>query len=397
MRHLLLIFYLGINSILFSQTARDTTYTIQSKAFNDQREFLVHLPKKMKFNERLPVIFVFDAQWDTYYDLVVSSVDYLIDVKAFPRSIVIGIKNKKRQYELTPAPVNEDWKVPSLGGAKFLENHLLNEVIPFLKKEYDIENFRIGLGHSLGGTFVLNSLVDNTNLFNAYIAISPNLQLDDEEITLKIKQNISSIKNTNKFFYVTMGTSGNPETMFLPYVKKLDSIIKPYNNDNNFNWVFKILENYNHATTPLKSIQSSLLSLGEKWKISKKNKDEMIRSKDVLNQFKSFYISLSRWTGYKVKPLKNDYYNFIGALENNKKYEDAIKICKYATENHPNQSIFYNSIAENLMKLGNKTDAKSYLNSALKILEKESFDYPNDKIYFKELYINNMNKIDENN
>ena len=73
--------------------------------------------------------------------------------------IGIGINNKKRQYELTPAPVNDDWKVPSLGGAKFLEDHLMNEVIPFLEEKYHAEKLRIGLGHSLGGTFVLNSFV----------------------------------------------------------------------------------------------------------------------------------------------------------------------------------------------------------------------------------------------
>lgn len=397
MRYLLFtVFCFAINSILISQTSRDTIYQIQSKSFNDQREFKVHLPKKMQPDERLPVIFVFDAQWDVYYNLVTSNIDYLTEIRAFPKSIVVGINNKKRQYELTPAPVNEDWKVPSLGGAKFLETHLKDEVIPFLEDKYDVENFRIGIGHSLGGTFVINSLVDSPNLFNIYVAISPNLQLDDEEITLKIQRNIANIKTNNKLFYVTMGTQGNPDTMFLPYVKTLDTIVKPHS-DSNFNWNFKILDHYNHATTPLQSIQSSLLLIGKKWQISEAQKEVMIQSKDVLSEFKAFYALLSEWAGYKVTAQKNDFYNIIGALEEHKKYDEAIKIYNYGLENYPTESRFYNGIAENFIKMKNTVKAKTYLNLALKTIENEAFEYADDKIYFKKLYLQNLNKLDKNN
>ncbi len=390
------VFFLGINSIVLAQIQRDTTYIIQSKSFNEQREFKVHIPKKIENNESIPVIFVFDAQWDTYYNLVTSTIDYLIEVKEFPKSIIVGINNKKRQYELTPTPINEDWKVPSLGGAQFLEKHLVDEVIPFLKKQYNIQNFRIGIGHSLGGTFVLNSLIDNSNLFNVYIAISPNLELDDEEIVLKIKRNISKVKNLNKLFFVTIGTSGNPDTQFLSPLKKLDSIIKN-ESTSNFNWNFRVLNGYNHATTPLESIQASILFLGKKWKISQENKEEMLQSQDILYEFKLFYQKLSKWTGYEVKPEKYDYYNFVGMLENNKKYKDAIKLYQDAIQKYPSESRFYNGVAENLIKIGNKTEAEKYLNLALKILDKEVFDYSDDKIYFRKLYLKNFDKINKAN
>ncbi len=263
MRSLFLaVLFLGISQLTFSQIQRDSLHKLQSKSFNDLREIKVHLPKDMKKDERLPVVFVFDAQWDPYYKLITSTVDYLTEIKEFPRSIVVGINNKKRQYELTPAPVNEDWKVPNLGGAKLLENHLMNEVIPFLKKEYNSGDYRIGLGHSLGGTFVLNSLVDNSSLFDAYIAISPNLQLDDEEITLKIQRNLSALTNKKAFFYVTMGTEGGTDTQFLPPIKKLDAVMKAYKNSN-FKWNFAILEGYHHGTTPLTSIQAALLAFSK--------------------------------------------------------------------------------------------------------------------------------------
>ena len=106
MRYLLcIICCFAISSTFFAQSQRDTIYNIPSKAFNTQREFKVHLPKKMTTNERLPVIFVFDAQWDVYYDLVTSNIDYLTEIKAFPKSIVVGINHKNMSCHLNMAAV----------------------------------------------------------------------------------------------------------------------------------------------------------------------------------------------------------------------------------------------------------------------------------------------------
>lgn len=392
---LLILLCLGVNILGFSQTQRDTTYTIKSIPFNTEREFQVHLPKKIESNEYLPIIFVFDAQWDSYYNLVISTIDYLVEVRELPKSIVVGINSEKRQYELTPTPVNEDWKVPNLGGAKYLEEHLVSEVIPFLEQKYKVANFRMGIGHSLGGTFVINSLIDNQELFNVYIAISPNLELDDEEIILKIQRNLSNIENLNKLFFVTMGNSGNPDNQFLTPVKKLDSILKTHNNDN-FKWSFRVLNDYNHATTPLASLQEALLFISKKWKMTPVKIEKIIKSEDVLMEFKAFYKDLSQWTGYIINPKIYDYFNFIRVLEANQQYQDAIILYKDAIKNYPSQSRFYNGVAENLMKIGNTIEAEKYLNMALKVLDKETFEYSNDKIYFKNLYLKNLDKVNNN-
>ena len=393
MKHIILVFLcLGIALNLSAQNSKNIQHKIASKYFNGEREIQVHLPKKYDKDERLPVIYIFDAQWDTYFNLTTSVIDYLIETKEFPRSIVVGIISEKRQYELTPEPVNEDWKMPSLGGAKLLENHIKNEIAPLLKQQYNTASFRVGIGHSLGGTFVLNSLVDSPKLFNAYIAISPNLQIDDEEIILKLQRNISKITNSNKFIYTTIGTEGNPDSMFLPLVKKLDSIFQNHHS-NHFNWKVSIYSGFNHATSPLESIHNSLLKLSKKWKISEKQKKEIINSKNVLAKFNEFYQNLSDWTGYSVIPSKNDYYSFSGFLETNKKYYDAINIYKSAVKIFPSESRFYNCIAENMMKLKNKKGAKTYLHKALNILKNEKFEYTNDKTYFEKLYKKNLEKI----
>jgi hypothetical protein len=395
MRHLLLIlFCLGWGLKINAQNPKDIHHQITSDYFKEQRKIQVHLPAKYHKAERLPVIYVFDAQWSPYFKLTTSIIDYLIEIREFPRSIVVGIHSEKRQYELTPEPVNDDWKVPNLGGAKLLENHLVKEVIPLLKREYNTESFRIGIGHSLGGTFVLNSLADRPTLFNAYVAISPNLQIDDEEITLKIQRNLSKIKRLNKFVYTTIGTAGNPDAMFLPYVKKLDTIIRRHPSAN-FNWNFSIYPGFNHATSPIESIHKALLQLSKKWNISTQQKEEISKRVNVVAGFKGFYKDLSDWAGYTIVPSENDYDDFGGFLETRKKHLKALELYKDASKSFPSVSRYYNSIGENLIQLHRTKETAFYFKKALTIIEKESFEYAGSKNYFKKRYQENLKKVEE--
>lgn len=375
-----------------AQKKDNKEYKIMSKFFKEERVIKVHLPKKFNRNEKLPVIFVFDAQWYPFYNLIISSIDYLTEINELPKSLVVGILSKKRQFEFTPEPVNEDWKMPSLGGAKKLENHLLQEVLPLIDSLHQIQPFRTAIGHSLGGTFILNSLIDSPNLFNAVIAISPNLQIDDEEIVLKIKRNITTLKRGNKFLFVTIGTKGEPDSSFLSSVKKLDSVMT-LETSKTFHWNFKIYKGFNHATTPLESINNSLLLFSEKWKISDSKRKSMLNSKNLLLSFNQFYENLSSWAGHPVLPSKNDYYKFISYLETSKRYNDVIKFYKSAIKKFPSESRFYNGVAENTVKLGNKKEAIIYLQQALKVLENELFEYADNKEYFKQLYNKNLEKL----
>ncbi len=242
---------------LAQQTQRDTLYSLQSEYFSETRFVSVHLPEEFTAEDTLPVVYYFDAQWEPYRNLTHSTINYLTAIHAFEKSIVVGIHNVNRQYELTPEPVNEDWKMPSLGGAALLENHLLEEVIPLIEMHYAVSHYRTGIGHSLGGTFVLNSLIDAPELFNAYIAVSPNLQLDEEEIALKIIRNVTQLSTSKKFVYASMGTDGQPDTDFLPSLEKLNAIMKLLN-ETDFQWNFQLQAGDNHGTTPLTSIPQAL-------------------------------------------------------------------------------------------------------------------------------------------
>lgn len=379
---------------LKAQHQNDVTHKINSEYFKEQREIKVHLPKKNDTTERLPVIYVFDAQWSPYFKLTTSIIDYLIEIKELPKSIVVGINSNNRQYELTPEPVNEDWKMPSLGGAKFLENHLTHEVIPMIDSLYHPASFKTAIGHSLGGTFILNSIVDNPKLFNAYIAISPNLQIDDEEIILKIQKNIEKIKKLNKFVFTTIGNKGKPDVDFLPPVKKLDALVRDHNSET-FSWQFSVYDGFTHATIPTESIHRGLLKLSKKWEVSEQQKENMLNAGSVLTNFDNFYKNLSNWAEYTNTPSLDDLYDFGYFLEKKELYTEAVAFYKQAVKNYPQKSQLYNKIGENSVKTKNNKQAKEYFDLALNIIEKEkdTFEYEGTYEYYKNVYDKNRKKI----
>lgn len=73
-----------------------------------------------------------------------------------------------------------------LGGADTLITHLKEEVLPEINKRYSTNNYNIAIGHSLGTTFAIYSLIHAPEIFQAVIAISPNLYYDHEQILNEI-------------------------------------------------------------------------------------------------------------------------------------------------------------------------------------------------------------------
>src|SRR5690606_13046032 len=97
---------------------------------------------------------------------------------------VVAIHNTDRGSDLTtPTSVQREIATfPTNGGADRFLRMLREELIPWVDANYRTNSYKILVGHSLGGLFTINTLITEPDAFDAYVAISPNLQWNEQDL-----------------------------------------------------------------------------------------------------------------------------------------------------------------------------------------------------------------------
>ena len=115
---------------------------------------------------------------------------------------------RDRDYTFPEAPPKDSFHIS--GGAEKFYQFIKTELKPYIERTYRADtNHQTIMGHSLGGYFVLYSLLQNSKgntLFNNYVAASPSLSYYDNYLFGRF-QNFSHQDGTGKKLklYLTMG------------------------------------------------------------------------------------------------------------------------------------------------------------------------------------------------
>jgi hypothetical protein len=175
-----LLYGQGDNAIVLGRY--DTLY---SKVLKEERKIWVSLPEADEDdvfgNQRLPVTYVLDG--DLSVAGMVRQMEGGSGNLGFPKMIVVGIMNTDRTRDLTPthsdgAPLQDSMSMLSSGGGANFTRFIETELIPYIDSVYPTAPYRVLMGHSFGGLFVINMLVHKTRLFNAYVATEPSMWWD---------------------------------------------------------------------------------------------------------------------------------------------------------------------------------------------------------------------------
>lgn len=358
----------------FSQHQKVDTIRISSKIFNSNRKIKVALPEGYEDNpdKKYIVAYLFDAQSEDFFNFYKSTIDYLTKQGLIQPVILVGIASENRQYEFTPQAQTPQGlkKFAKSGGASLLAAHLKDEVMPLIKEKYRSRNYNIGMGHSLGGTFVTYSLFNAPELFNAAIAISPNLQYDE----LQVVRQFENLKNPklldHKYYYLAHGNGDAYEDSFKIGIKKVDSIlqVKAFPG---FRWKYKDFDNDSHGTTAMEGMFKGLIDVFRQFSLSDKQINAFYADdkKPFIDQVKDVYQAASDWSGLRL-PVVDDLntmgYNCYYA---NKKQE-AVEVFQWGLTLYPENINLYDSIGEVLQLSGNKEEALKYYRKGITVIEK---------------------------
>ncbi len=180
-------------------------FTIDSKNTKYQYDISVFVPNTEQPEEGFPIIYVLDGR--NYFDFARQTVN--LQYRNSPKTkieaaIVVGIGHReederKRRFLDYTAEANayhfpERTKgklddIQDLGGAGNFSKFIEDELKPEIESCYPVNKKKQALyGHSLSGYFVLWSYLKKTACFQTYLAVSPSLWWNDEELFLDLEK-----------------------------------------------------------------------------------------------------------------------------------------------------------------------------------------------------------------
>lgn len=395
------ILFLIITKTLTAQSEEfpnSTNYSFYSEIFDEQRTISVCLPEgySKENNKNYVTAYVFDGQFPAYFHMVNAMVNYYSMIGEAIPMIVVSIHSSNRSLELTPKWNNQrtydGWR-GNCGNADLLTNHLKNEVIPYIDSNYRTQKCRLGIGHSLGGTYVINEIFRPESIFTGVIAVSPNLVYDDEQLIEKGKQFVNNSNKTG-FILASAGDEGDMEIMFAKGLEKLDSIFS-YNKNENFKWETLWRKNNGHMETFLTSIDYGYQKFSEYWNFPVDAIDS-ISDNDFMDFLNNFYNQLSLFTGEKQNVSIDDLNSLAYALANKGQINKSLQITDLAIKEFPEDHNIHDTKGEILEMDGQFSNAKNSYKAALKVLNGQSSGITKeDYEYFKSNYENRINRLSD--
>lgn len=249
---------------------------IDSKILGEKRDLWIHLPNDgvLNPNENYPVVYILDG--GVHMDPL-STIYENYWGHHLPKMILVGISNRSnRTRDLTPSkvtsrngfPMNED-----SGGAEKFTQFIAQELIPYIDDKYQTTPYRTLIGHSYGGLFAINTLVNHSDLFDNYIAIDPSLDWDDQKLLKEAKEKLGHAKYEKKSLYLslagplsrsrddlTLETVMDDHSEFSAFSRSVIEFTKTAEtNVSGLNFSWKYYEHDLHGTVPLPSIIDGLL------------------------------------------------------------------------------------------------------------------------------------------
>jgi predicted alpha/beta superfamily hydrolase len=266
---ILLLLTFILHSASAQQIARVEHVKIVSDYLNQEREILIYTPSDYDWrtNEYFNVLYVFDCQNREFFDYTTSIVSFLSDAsKSF---IVVGISSPyieeddyARNNDLLPVLNTEDSQKrfgKYSGNAENFLRYVSSEVIPYVRENYRILDNPTAIGHSLSASFILYSMMETSNLFQNYIAISPNFAYDEHRLSRELMEfNYERISRPT-FVYLSHADEGIdywPE--WKPAREKTYDFFRDSLDDQNLTVEIQEFPDYSHWSTFPPSLNAAL-------------------------------------------------------------------------------------------------------------------------------------------
>lgn len=341
-----------------AQVAIGKKEIIYSKILNEERTYQIYLPASYLWasDRNYPVIYVLDGE--SNYLHTVSSTSFLSSKGEIPELIIVAITSTVRIRDYTQTDWSSHWI--GGGGAKNFKSFLSGELIPNIEKEYRTNGYRIISGHSAAGQFVLYTLTSEPTLFNAYFAISPSLDWDNNLPQRSLEESLIKTDSLRSFLYVARSDdAGQVLADYMILVETLES-----KSPKGFRWISKAFPDETHSSIPLLAIIDAVRQLFNGYRL---HNDLLVNG---IKFAEEHFQKVSEKVGYTI-PVPEEVINNYGYEELEKgNIQTAIDFFKRNIEQNPNSANAYDGLADGYEKAGMWKEAIEASNKAVALADK---------------------------
>ena len=364
-----------------------TVDSLYSTILKQERKVFVYVPENfgsIYAKQKYPVVYLFDGE--AHFHSVTGLIQQLSQVNGnnnLPEMIVVGIPNIDRTHDLTPTPSGASAFLDSAmsatsGGGENFTAFIEKELIPYIDSHYPTTSYRVLIGHSLGGLMIMNTFLNHTNLFNAYLSIDPSMWWDNERPLKQAQKDLAEKKYDGKKLFVAMANTmrSGMDTLSLRKdtsanqnhpraVLELGDALRE-NKKNHLQWNWKYYNDDTHGSVPLIAEHDAL-----RWFFSF-NKFMLPFVADEMKTFNydsaltSHYKIVSAEMGYTVSPPEQVINDLAYQYLQQKNFDKAFHYFEMNIANYPESFNVYDSMGDYYDARGDKQKAIEYYTKALK-------------------------------
>ncbi len=352
---------------------------LHSEILNENRKLDIYLPEGYEESDKTyPVLYLLDSDYN--FKHAVGTAEYLFRNRRIPQMIIVGIRNTRRNRDLSPDSPDlskqERDRLGIIGGAGNFMAFLDKELKPHINKNYQAAPFDVIVGHSLGGLFNTYCFFEQPSLFDAYLTISPSLWYPSKVISQDFEEAFNKPSDLSATFYMTLANE-NKGTM-RGDVLKLSGKFNNYINahpETDLRFKYEPMPEESHGSIGLPSIYNGLKYIFEPTQYeAPETKEEIIAQggpEGALDKAVEYFAQLSQKYGFKVT---NEYalidlgYNLLGVDEFK---EDSVKAFKLNVEEHPGSYDAYSTLGMAYEELGEFEKAKLNYKKAYNMVKED--------------------------
>jgi predicted alpha/beta superfamily hydrolase len=221
------------------------TFTLQSAAVGEMRRINVYTPPGYAAGRtRYPVLYMPDGGMEEDFPHLATAVDSAIRAGEMRPVILVGIENTQRRRDMTgPTTDARDSAIaPRVGGSAAFRRFISDELMPEVRRRYRVNDQTAIIGESLAGLFIVETFPLQPELFDTYIALSPSLYWNHEELVRTAGARLRAHRRLHAtLFFASAGDDIGPEA------GRLADAIRA-NAPRGLRWAYRPRPDLKHAT-----------------------------------------------------------------------------------------------------------------------------------------------------